>query len=131
MKNDLKNELHNILSGKSEVRFGTVIQAIASYLNDGKKASPTFEVEKHFKKQEAEKLEKYISENNLWIKDIDFSQYVSEGAEQKVYLKDSEHVLKLNGKIIFITYYYITIFFLTQHTNSLDLPKTIRFYMQL
>ena len=101
MQNHLKYELHNVLSGKSEIRFGTVIQTITSYLNDGEKASPTFEVEKHFKKQETEKLEKYISENNLWIKDIDFSQYVSEGAEQKVYLKDSEHVLKLNDSIYY------------------------------
>ena len=101
MQNQLKDELHNILSGKNEVRFGTIIQAIARYLNDGEKASPTVEVEKHFKKQEAEKLENYICENNLWMKNIDFSQYVSEGAEQKVYLKDSEHVLKLNDAIYY------------------------------
>jgi len=44
---------------------------------------------------------KYITEKNLWIRDIDFSQYVSEGAEQKVYLKDSEHVLKLNDSIYY------------------------------
>jgi hypothetical protein len=101
MQNHLKDELHNVLSGKSKIRFGTTIQAITRYLNNGEEASPTFEVEKHFKKQETEKLEKYISENNLWIKDIDFSQYVSEGAEQKVYLKDSEHVLKLNDSIYY------------------------------
>ena len=101
MQINLKDELHNVISGKSEIRFGTAIQAITSYLNDGEKASPTFEVEKHFKKQETEKLEKYISENNLWMKDIDLSQYVSEGAEQKVYLKDSEHVLKLNDSIYY------------------------------
>jgi hypothetical protein len=101
MQNHLKDELHNVLSGKSEIRFGATIQAVSRYLNNGEKASPTFEVEKHFKKQETEKLEKYISANNLWIKDIDFSQYVSEGAEQKVYLKDSEHVLKLNDSIYY------------------------------
>ena len=32
---------------------------------------------------------------------MDFSQYVSEGAEQKVYLKDTEHVLKLNDAIYY------------------------------
>ncbi|MEL1243068.1 hypothetical protein AAEO56_02245 [Flavobacterium sp. DGU11] len=32
---------------------------------------------------------------------MDFSQYVSEGAEQKVYLKDAEHVLKLNDAIYY------------------------------
>jgi len=89
MQNRLKNELHNVLSGKSEVRFGTIIQTIACYLNNGSHTSSTIEDEKPFKKQEAKILEDYISEKNLWIGDIDFSQYVSEGAEQKVYLKDS------------------------------------------
>ena len=101
MQNNLKNELHNILSGKSEVRFGTVIQAIACYIDDGAQTSSTIEIEKSLKKQETKILEDYITKNNLWIKDIDFSQYVSEGAEQKVYLKDSEHVLKLNDAIYY------------------------------
>lgn len=101
MHNLLKDEIYNVLSGKSEVSLGTTIQSITSYLNNGQKASPTPENEKHLKKQEAAKLEIYISENSLWIQDIDFSQYVSEGAEQKVYLKDSEHVLKLNDSIYY------------------------------
>ena len=101
MLNDLKYELHNVLSGKSQIRVGTIIQTIASYLNDGEKSGTSAENEKHFKKQEAKKLEDYITKNNLWIDNIDFSQYVSEGAEQKVYLKDSEHVLKLNDAIYY------------------------------
>ena len=101
MQNHLKDEIYNVLSGKSEVSLGATIQSITCYLNNGQKASPTIENEKHLKKQEAEKLENYISKNNLWINDIDFSQYVSEGAEQKVYLRDSEHVLKLNDSIYY------------------------------
>ena len=65
MQNQLKDELHNILSGTSKIRFGTAIQTIASYLNNGEKASPTVEDGKYFKKQEAENLENYISEKNL------------------------------------------------------------------
>lgn len=101
MLNGLHYELHNILSGKSEVRFGAAIQTVAHYLGNGKKTSADIENEKHFKRKEAEKLKKYIDENNLWITDIDFSQYVSEGAEQKVYLKDSETVIKLNDSIYY------------------------------
>ena len=101
MLNDLKNELHNILSGKSEVRFGTAIQAITHYLGNGKKTGEDLENEKHFKRKEAERLEKYIMENNLWVKNIDFSQYVSEGAEQKVYLNNSDSVIKLNDSIYY------------------------------
>ncbi|KGO85643.1 putative polyvalent protein kinase domain-containing protein [Flavobacterium suncheonense] len=101
MQNELKNELHNILSGKSKVRFGTIIQTITCYLDNGEKASSIIEVEKHFKSQEAKRLEDYVSKENLWIENIDFSQYVSEGAEQKVYLNDSGHVLKLNDAIYY------------------------------
>jgi len=100
MQNHLKHELHNVLSGKSQIRFGAIIQSIASYLNDGTETSSIIEDEKHFKKQEAKRLESYISEKNLWI-DIDLSQYVSEGAEQKVYLKDTKNVLKLNDSIYY------------------------------
>ncbi len=101
MQNHLKYELHNVLSGKSEIRFGTIIQSIASYFVDGSETSKVIEDEKYFKQQETKKLEEYITEKNLWIKDIDLSQYVSEGAEQKVYLKDTEHVLKLNDSIYY------------------------------
>lgn len=101
MQNHLKNELYDVFSGESQIRFGTIIQTIASYLNDGTSAGTTIENTKQYKEQETKRLEKFISENNLWIKDIDFSQYVSEGAEQKVYLKDSDHVLKLNDAIYY------------------------------
>lgn len=101
MKNFIKDEIHDVLSGKSKVRFGATIQSITSYLSDGEGAGRTFEKEKHFKKQEAKALEFYISKNNLWIHDIDLTQYVSEGAEQKVYLSDTAHVLKLNDAIYY------------------------------
>jgi hypothetical protein len=101
MQNQLRDELHNVLSGKSKVRFGAIIQTITCYLSDGAQASSTAEDQKHHDEQETARLEIFISENNLWIKNIDFSQYVSEGAEQKVYLKDSEHVLKLNDAIYY------------------------------
>ncbi len=63
MQKQIKNELHNIISGKSEVRFGTTIQAVASYLSDGEKSSISTEVKKQYKKEEAERLEKYIRRN--------------------------------------------------------------------
>lgn len=104
MQNHLKDELYHVLSGKSQVRFGNLIQAIAGYLNDGEKTGPAIKDQKHFKEQETKRLESYISQYNLWIETIDFSQYVSEGAEQKVYLKDSEHVLKLNDSIYYTSW---------------------------
>ena len=100
VNNHLKNEIRNVLSGKSKVRFGATIQTIASYISNGAQTSAIIEREEQSKSQEAKKLEEYISENNLWVS-IDFTQYVSEGAEQKVYLKDTESVLKLNDAIYY------------------------------
>jgi hypothetical protein len=101
MPNSLKHELFNVLSGKSEVRFGAIIQTITSYLKNGETTGGTIEDKKHLKSEETKRLENYISQNNLWVHNIDLSQYVSEGAEQKVYLKDSENVFKLNDSIYY------------------------------
>ena len=101
MNKKLKNELLNIISGKSEVSFGRIIQTITCYLENGEKTSSISKGEKCFKAKEEERLIKFITSNNLWIYNIDFSQYVSEGAEQKVFLKDSKHVLKLNDSIYY------------------------------
>lgn len=101
MQNHLKNELHNIISGKSPVSFGTIIQTVASYLNDGSQSGIEIENSKQVREKETKRLEHFVSKNNLWINDLDFSQYVSEGAEQRVYLKDSNHVLKLNDAIYY------------------------------
>ena len=101
MQNHLKNELHNVISGKSQVSYGAIIQAIASYLDNGSQASDEIESSKQIREQETKKLESFVTEQNLWIKNIDFSQYVSEGAEQRVYLHGSDHVLKLNDGIYY------------------------------
>jgi hypothetical protein len=96
----IKNDLQNLFSGKGEVRFGATIQAITNYFAKGPSTSEEIKDSKLVKKQEAEKLEVFISENDLWKK-VDFDKYVSEGAEQKVYLLDSIHVLKLNDAIYY------------------------------
>jgi len=100
----VKNELRNVLSGKSKVRFGETIQAISSYVRKSTETSTAIKDTKLFRKQEEQVLEKFISENNLWLNDIDFSKYVSEGAEQKVYLRDSQFVVKLNDAIYYTSW---------------------------
>lgn len=101
MQNQLKNELRAIISGKGQVRYGGTIQAATSYLGDGAPTSPKSQVSKQIREQETKKLEEFISEKNLWIADIDFSKYVSEGAEQRVFLKDSDRVIKLSDAIYY------------------------------
>lgn len=100
----LKDELRNIISGKSENRSGIAIQAISCYLKRSVGPSKVAKDEKHFKKQETTFLKEYVTKNNLWASNIDTSNYVSEGAEQKVYLKDDQYVLKLNDSIFYASW---------------------------
>ena len=101
MSNSFKIHLYAIISGKSEVRHGKVIQAIANHLRESQRTSTTPKGTKHYKEQEKQELETYISATQFWVNHIDFDQYVSEGAEQKVYLNDQKTVLKLNDSIYY------------------------------
>jgi hypothetical protein len=97
----MKHELQSIISGKSEVRHGAVIQAATCYLKGSERTSQMAKNSKFFKKQETEVLVEFINANNLWVPDINVENYVSEGAEQKVYLKDGKSVIKLNDSIFY------------------------------
>ncbi len=101
MPNVLRHELFNIISGKSKVSNGAIIQTITDYLRESEKTSGIAKTEKHFKKQETKRLEEFIVSNNLWFLDVNADNYVSEGAEQKVYLKDKQFVYKLNDAIYY------------------------------
>ncbi len=97
----MNNEIQCIISGESQIKFGTGIQTILSYLRGSEKSGTLDKSNKHFKKEETERLRQLVEINNLWILDINLEQYVSEGAEQKVYLKDGKSVLKLNDAIYY------------------------------
>jgi len=100
----MKNELRNIISGKSEVRYGALIQATASYLATSAGTSAVAENEKLYRQKETESLKKFIVQNNLRVSSVNIDNYVSEGAEQKVYLADNKHVLKLNDAIYYVSW---------------------------
>lgn len=101
MLNDIKYELQYILSGKSEVKYGNTIQTIAGYLRRSQETGRLASKEKYFKRKETLELINWINFNNFWYNTIDFNLFVSEGAEQKVYLKDDSFVLKLNDSIYY------------------------------
>ncbi|MDR1103670.1 MAG: hypothetical protein LBL42_07920 [Tannerella sp.] len=97
----MHNEIQRIISGKSKVRFGANIQTVINYLGTGEKPGSLDKKDKRFKSEETEVLKKYIDSQKLWLKEIDLNNYVSEGAEQKVYLKDSRSVIKLNDAVYY------------------------------
>lgn len=96
----LKNELKAIVSGKSPIRHGTLIQTITNLLDYGQRTGPKTEIDEQIKKQEEKELIHFIDRHLLWI-DFNPSTYISRGAEQAVFLLDERSVLKLNDGIYY------------------------------
>ena len=99
-----KNELQNILSGKGQVSHGAFIQTVTRHLGTGASASPMAQGDQHHKRKETEKLIAYIEQHGLWVRDIHFSDFISEGAEQRVFIRDESQVIKLNDTIYYASW---------------------------
>jgi hypothetical protein len=99
-----KNELQNILSGKGKVSHGTTIQSIADYLGRSKASSGISQTLQQNKQKEGFALLNYIEKSQLWVKDLDFSQFIAQGAEQRVFIKDEKTVYKLNDSIYYVSW---------------------------
>ena len=99
----MKHELQNIISGKSQVKFGTAIQAATNYIRNGKSTGYLAQESNNFKSQEESLLVNFANENSLW-KEVDINNFISNGAEQLVYLKDQSRVIKLNDSIYYTSW---------------------------
>ena len=88
---NVKTEIRNIISGESAVTNG-IIQAAATYAG-GKAVAD--------KKSERQRLEDYISGNDLWVNLEQIGPYLTEGVEQNVYRCDSNSVIKLNTSVYY------------------------------
>lgn len=100
----MNDEIQHILSGKSQVKYGDFIQTIISFLRRSETTSDLVKKDKHFKEKETKVLIDFIEQNNLWVNNINLENYISQGAEQKVYLKDEKSVIKLNDSIYYISW---------------------------
>ncbi|MFE3871070.1 hypothetical protein ACFX5F_07525 [Flavobacterium sp. ZS1P70] len=100
----MKHELQNIISGKSQVRHGNAIQAIARYLRRSKSSSSEAKESKQIKTEEAKNIRQFCDQNNFWNTEIDITTFVSSGAEQKVYLHNEFQVFKLNDSIYYLAW---------------------------
>jgi hypothetical protein len=102
--NATKQNIRDVLSGKSQIRNGEPIQTIACYLRSRQESNRIPQSEQQVKSQEAARLIDFAQKNNLWFSKFDASKYISEGAEQKVYLMNSFQVFKLNDSIYFTSW---------------------------
>ncbi len=101
----MKNELKHILQGKSQIGHGELIQTIASYLRASTPASSMAQTDKQNRDQETKNLIDCINKHHLWNCDIEFNSFVSEGAEQRVYIQQNNNkVLKLNDTIYYLSW---------------------------
>lgn len=99
----IKYELQNVLSGKSGSSHDALIQTITSYLRTSERASPMAETKHQNKAKEAERLIAFARTNDLFYTDIDKNKFMSEGAEQKVFIENT-YVLKINDTIYYASW---------------------------
>jgi len=100
----MKDEIQRIISGESQIKYESDIQAVLGFLTRSQESGSMAKTDKHFKKEETKRLKQFVEEQKLWVSDIDLNNYISEGAEQKVYLKNGKSVLKLNDAIYYISW---------------------------
>ena len=99
----MRDDIQHILSGKSQVKHHHLIQTTCSYLKGSQGASSMAKDQQQHKEEETKSLIQFAEDNKLWV-DINIDLYVSQGAEQKVYLKDGLTVLKLNDAIYYTSW---------------------------
>jgi len=100
----MNDEIQHIISGESETGQGTVIKTITNYLARCQKASGMAKADKHFKTKETKNLIDFIEAEKLWYFSINIDNFIAEGAEQKVYIKNEQSVVKLNDSIYYLSW---------------------------
>jgi hypothetical protein len=100
----IKDELQHIISGTSGFSYDASIQAITSFLRTSEKTSQTIKGKHQNKEKETANLIDFANKNGIWYKDINPINYISEGAEQKVFMKDPQTVVKLNDAIYYASW---------------------------
>ena len=100
----MKDEIQRIISGESQIKYESDIHAVLGFLTRSQESGSMAKTDKHFKKEETKRLKQFVEEQKLWVSDIDLNNYISEGAEQKVYFKNGKSVLKLNDAIYYISW---------------------------
>ncbi|WP_313600539.1 putative polyvalent protein kinase domain-containing protein [Epilithonimonas vandammei] len=104
MKN-IKNELQNIITGNGQIGDKNHIKTIQDVLRRNEKSIQISSQNKLVKSEEEIFLKHIIEAEDLTYKEeISESNYISEGAEQKVYRLDDKYVIKLNDTIFYASW---------------------------
>jgi hypothetical protein len=98
MKNS-KHELQHIILGNEQTGPGSQLK---NFLRGYAKTSSPAEKQQHFKDKETAAILTFAKNENLFYNhSISINDYISEGAEQKVYRFNDTHILKINQSIFY------------------------------
>ena len=101
MKN-VKDELQNIILGDEQTGSGSQLKKAQTFLRGYAQTSISIEKQQRFKNEETAALIAFCIEENLFYSPlITVKDFISEGAEQKVYRFDDAHVLKTNQRVFY------------------------------
>ena len=101
MKN-VKDGLQNIILGDEQTSPGSQLKKTQDFLRGYAKASISTEKQQHFKDKETAAVITFAQAENLFYgHPIPINDFISEGAEQKVYRFDDAYVLKTNQSIFY------------------------------
>lgn len=104
MKN-IKNELQNIITGNGQIGDKNLIKTIQDVLRRNEESIQISSQNKLVKSEEEIFLKHIIEAEDLTYKEeISESNYISEGAEQKVYRLDHKYIIKLNDTIFYASW---------------------------
>jgi hypothetical protein len=97
----IKDELQNIILGDEQTGSDSQLKKAQNFLRGYAKASGSIEKQQRFKNEEAALIIFATKEKLFYTPDILSKDFISEGAEQKVYQFDGTHVLKTNQRIFY------------------------------
>ena len=101
MKN-IKDELQHIILGDEPFGQRSTLKKAQSFLRGYAQASLDNQEQQYIKSKEAEAILVFAQEENLFYNcDIDESDFISEGAEQKVYRLNDSQIIKTNASIFY------------------------------
>jgi len=110
LPDDTRSKIKNITAGTfiegQQDNCTTIRNLLCASYPTSTTVKSDFESKAIIKKEQAQLIEKYISENDLWVADLPLQErYLTRGGEARVYLHtDGRHVIKLNDAVYYATW---------------------------
>ncbi len=98
-------------SRKSFAGYEATVQTICHFFRTSQKTGPLAQEKHENKKEETTNLIQFAQQNDWFYEKINYQDFISEGAEQKVFFKNEFEVLKNNESIYYASWedYFLNI----------------------